>query len=283
MAGSGDVDFESILRARKNLAELRAGGEAPPAPTTNAPDAAPALPVQGIGSAADERVRAVVTAGRVSSLELVDSRLLRLDPAELAVHLSTAVNAALDDARAKIPSGEMPDLTAIAERLHEVRTEGMRQMARISSSLREAMAQIRQGANAPADGVPPDLDELFAETDRTLASVTADAGEPLDGHGESADGLVTARCTLPGRVTALEAGARTVRAGSVALTDGVRTAVNAALDDLERRRRERGRAVATDPDALERRVRAVQDRGIELMRAHSRAADDWANGIQPRD
>jgi DNA-binding protein YbaB len=283
MVGSGDDVFDGILEARRNLTALRAGGHV----GHDAPSDDP-FPLQGTGEAAEGRVRATAVDGRISSVEFPDSRVLRLDASALAVHLSEAVNSALDDLREKAPSPDPEmaiDLAALAERLREVRTEGMLQMARITSSLQDAMALIRQNASAPGDGAPPNLDELFAETDRTLASVRSDSSEreaeELHGEGASADGLIAARCALPGRVASLTADPHALRSGSVGLAESVRAAVNDALDDLEARQRERGRAAATDAEALERRVRAVQDRSIDLMRAHGRSADDWANSIQP--
>jgi DNA-binding protein YbaB len=105
-------------------------------------------PLEGVGTAHDDQVRATVRApGRLTALDL-NPRVMRLASEELSEHIIAAVNAALDDLRtratAAVPAGEAaPDLGALGGQLAELHTESIRQMERITSAVQGAIEQIR--------------------------------------------------------------------------------------------------------------------------------------------
>jgi DNA-binding protein YbaB len=137
---SGQADLDRVLtQARQLLDSVRAGR----------PAAEPAEPLTGTGESADGRVRAVAaTGGRLERVEL-DPRVLRLPSEELAGHLVTAVNAALDAlagaaaARAASAGPVAPvDTAALAEQVRQVQEDGVRRMAAFTAGISAAMAQL---------------------------------------------------------------------------------------------------------------------------------------------
>jgi len=140
---SGRSDLDQVLtQARELLASARAGQ--PPADGAGEP-------VTGTGESAEGRVRAVATTGgRLARVEL-DPRALRMPSEELAGHLVTAVNAALD-ALAQAAAGQAGsadvaapvDTAALAEQLRQVQEDGVRRMAAFTQGISAAMAQLGQ-------------------------------------------------------------------------------------------------------------------------------------------
>jgi len=94
-------------------------------------------------------VRAVATAdGRLERVQL-DPRALRMPSEELAAHLVTAVNAALDAlaavaAERAAQAGPVApvDTAALAEQLRQVQEDGVRRMAAFTQGISAAMAQL---------------------------------------------------------------------------------------------------------------------------------------------
>src|SRR5262249_18602858 len=109
---------------------------------------APVEPLEATGTAHDDQVRATVRApGRLTALEL-DPRVMRLPSEDLSGHIIVAVNAALEDLRARAADAigaeaAAPDLNALGGRLAELHTESIRQMERITSAVQGAIEQIR--------------------------------------------------------------------------------------------------------------------------------------------
>jgi DNA-binding protein YbaB len=100
----------------------------------------------GVGEAADGRVRVVAADGRVKSLKL-DPRLMRAGSEELAEHVLAAVNAALDDMAAKVPSADdisVPDPKALAAQVSEIQEQSVRQLAAISQAISAAVRQAQE-------------------------------------------------------------------------------------------------------------------------------------------
>ncbi|MFI6514814.1 YbaB/EbfC family nucleoid-associated protein [Spirillospora sp. NPDC050679] len=137
MAEFSGADLDRMLsEARRTLESMRTGGA--PAPSDD-------KPVEGVGEAADGRVRVTtVTGGRLKKVEL-DPRAMRLPSQELGEHIVAAANAALDDLRAKAASAgaaEAVDTAALGKRVEEIQNESLRQMTTLSQSIADTIAKM---------------------------------------------------------------------------------------------------------------------------------------------
>jgi DNA-binding protein YbaB len=134
---SGDIGGEAFDRllagTRQALESVRgSGGEAPD--------------VRGEGEAADGMVRAsVAPGGRLESVR-VNPRLVRAGIDAVCEQIVVAVNAALDDLRAKAaeqrPPGA-PDPARLAGQLRELQDESTRRMEVYGQALTDMLTQIR--------------------------------------------------------------------------------------------------------------------------------------------
>lgn len=113
---------------------------------------------------------------------------------------------------------------------------------------------------------PSGLGKMLSETMSALGqfgSPQAD-GEPPEGVGQAADGMITASVAPPGRVTALTFDPRVMRMASEVLAEEVVRAVNEALADLQ----EKATAAVpgqADLGALGDKLRQIQqDTGRQL-------------------
>jgi DNA-binding protein YbaB len=105
-------------------------------------DAQDAPDVVGRGEGADGSVVAVVPpGGRVESLE-IDQRAMRMASAELAEQVVVAVNAALEDLRARSRE-QMGALRVDAERLTALRDQSTEQMTAYARSLNALISSIQ--------------------------------------------------------------------------------------------------------------------------------------------
>lgn len=239
--------------------------------------------VRGEGKASDERVRASAHGGRVESLTL-DPRVLRLSPEELGGLVAEAVNAALDDQRGRstASAGPVPDLAALAETLRDVQNESLRQMEIITQGITDAMARIRERTRISGDPSPLGLEHLMDLTQRNLQDAITAAGSAADvrGEGESVRGQIRA-VAMVGRVESVTIERQTMRMASHDLAEQLRTAVNAALDDLRSKVRP-GRPSTDNANAeeLSERVRAAQDMSLDQMRTYTRALRDIMSSIE---
>lgn len=141
MADFSAADLDSMLsEARRTLESMRSGS-APADP------AAEGEAVQGVGEAAEGRVKATASVGgRLKSVEL-DPRAMRMASAELGEQLVLAVNAALDDLRANsagaaAAAAGAPDVEALGRQVEQVQNEGMRQMEMITQALSDTISKI---------------------------------------------------------------------------------------------------------------------------------------------
>ena len=138
----GGAGFDQLFeQAKQALDAVRAGGR-----PEGAEPAEPAEPVQGTGTAADGQVKATVGAGgRVEEIT-VSPRLLREGIEAVCEQIVVAVNAGLDDLRAKAreqqPAGAA-DPAALAGQLRELQDESMRRMAAYSQALTDALTAVR--------------------------------------------------------------------------------------------------------------------------------------------
>jgi hypothetical protein len=274
----------------------------------SAPGLGPPAPL-GRGDAADGQVQATATCGRVESLEL-DPRLMRLSGEQLAGHVATAVEAALEDARGQSTVGPAPDTPPVdprvlAARLGQVHDQGVRAVEMITQALGDAVALLRDRTGMAGDVSPRGLPELLAETHRTVARMAGPAeeadgagdgaaggaagageeagmgaaGAEFTGHGEAAGGLVHANTAAPdGRLTALEIDGRLMRLASHDLAAQVLLAVNGALTDLRDKLRERSAFSPVDPE----RLAALREASTQQMTAYARSLRDLVAAIKPR-
>jgi DNA-binding protein YbaB len=308
----------NLAAARRKLDALRANRPAgstrqqvrQDGPPGGRPDA---VTVHGSGDAADGRVRAVAVSddafGLIESVEL-EPRMLRMGTGELAGHVQTALNAALDDMRANAWAAPAAaanpgiDVGELTKRLSEVRDQATRQLYQLTSALQDVLAKIGQDATVSGAVAVPDVEELFQETLLTLASVpagrdgagSARAGGAPDrgdtpapdeaesrGEGEAGTGgLVRAVAGPGGRVEALAIDPAAVRKGSHEVARYVAVAVNAALAGYAGKQPELFAAAAADRAALAQRVRTVQDLSLRQMRAFGESLAGLIAGIAPR-
>ncbi|MGH3390214.1 MAG: YbaB/EbfC family nucleoid-associated protein [Actinomadura sp.] len=127
--GVDDLD-QLLSRTRQALEAARSGG------------AADDEDVRGEGADSDGLVRVEVAAGGRIERIAVDRRAMRLGSHELADHVVTAVNAALDDLDTKAAErGAFGGLDAaeMAARAQEIQNASMRQLQTYTASLRDLM------------------------------------------------------------------------------------------------------------------------------------------------
>ncbi|XVQ11666.1 YbaB/EbfC family nucleoid-associated protein [Spirillospora sp. CA-255316] len=158
---SGEFD-RMLSEARSALESLRTGRTDPSAAAAAASAASgdaggePAGGVaEGVGEAADGKVR--VTAGPgglLKSVEL-DPRALRLGSEELAEQVMAAVNAALTDLRsaaAGAAAAQAVDPAALTNALHELQDRSVRQMEMISQAFNDALSRLGDNRDNRPEG-----------------------------------------------------------------------------------------------------------------------------------
>jgi hypothetical protein len=217
-------------------------------------------------------------AGRIESITL-EPRLLRLPPEEVGVLVRDAVNAALTDLNGKL-AADAPDLAAISEALREVQNEGLRQMAIITDGIAGAMAQIRQRTRISGDPSPQGLEHLLNLTQQNLDDAVAASGEAeeLRGEGEGARGRIRVVAVI-GRVESVTIEPQVMRMASHELAEQLKTALNAALDDL-RSSGGRRSAGGVNTKELSARARELQDMSLAQLRTYTRALRDIMGSIE---
>lgn len=119
--------------------------------------------VRGEGGSGEGRVRAVaVTGGRIETLD-IDPRVLRLEPEELAAHVSDALDFALDDVRARA-GAELADgagrVEAVLLNARSLRMASHALAATIVTTANEALGSARADATQRSKAAAgPDLQE----------------------------------------------------------------------------------------------------------------------------
>lgn len=140
--GPSTRDVDRLLGdARRLLGEIRS---AAPGAASN-PDIEE---LRGVGEAANGLIQATVaTGGRLESLR-ADPRAMRLGSEALCEEIMVAVNAALDDLRAKAQAAGpvLPDQAVLDQRLEELQSESVRRMEMFTQGVAEAIDQIMQAS-----------------------------------------------------------------------------------------------------------------------------------------
>jgi hypothetical protein len=199
---------------------------------------------------------------------------------ELSGAMLAAMNAALDDLRAQVSSATdgAVDPAALADRLREVQDEALRSMDLISNALGDAVARVAQRTGMRGDTGSQSLESLMTELRGNLNAARPAGTDPVDlqGVGEAADGRLCALAVPGGRVISLDIAQRAMRMASQDLAEGVRAAVNTALDDLEAKAREQVSFAGIDPE----KIFAVQEMSLQHMTAYTRSLRDLMSSIQ---
>ena len=96
--------------------------------------------------------------------------------------------------------------------------------------------------------------------------------EPLTGLGESDDGQVRASAVSPGRVQDLYIENRLVRQGGELVAEGVKQAVNKALEDLQNQASEAVQPV--DTESLQEQLNEVQENALSQLQTMTNSLAD---------
>ncbi|GGP51844.1 hypothetical protein [Saccharothrix coeruleofusca] len=264
-----DRDYEARLtEQRRRLAQLRAGGVAPP------PAADPEME-DSVGTAGAGAVRVVVRDRRILSVEIKPS-VLGQPPSAVSALLREAVNPALAQSLIDTPAAgdPGPDLGALGEQLAEFTRQGGQALRRIQDALDASMAKLADKTGIRGDTSPQYVDFLFQDAldvvGSTRAALAADPAPAATGEGQDEANEVSAAVTN-GEVIALDLTTVAVRLSPAELGRAVLQAVNAALDDWERRAATAGRA-ALDVEALRRigeRAEQVREQSMQHLRAYT--------------
>ncbi|MGI5231445.1 hypothetical protein [Actinoallomurus sp. CA-142502] len=247
-------------------------------------DTGPGRTPRGVGEADEGRVRATVVDERLETVR-VEPRLLRSSREELSRLLIEAVNAALEDFRARRFDGEAPDfdLREIIADLQKANEQFRRDMSQRMEFAADVVTELRQAGVRVADLPTLNVDDMVDEVTgllRTVDEARHLGDEELTGTGEAPRASVRAVCVPVGRLKSLVLDARATR-GTVELERDVVTAVNAALDDLDARTRDRRAEADVDPEAVKKQLGQLRERNMARLESYFRALSDVINGIEP--
>ncbi|WP_433242250.1 hypothetical protein ACQPYK_37735 [Streptosporangium sp. CA-135522] len=236
--------------------------------------------MRGIGV---DRVRAVVTDGRLTSLTM-SARSALPAPEELAGHVLSAVNAALDDFAAQ-SAGRDPlpviDPLALARQFREIRDDLDARMSHLAGSVQASVRRLRQEVEVASDVPSLDFRQMFDQLIDMLEAVGGvaldEAEEPL-GEGFTDRRMVHAICRPGPRLVSVTIQQRAM-SDKAQLCDHLVRAVNLAIDEVEQRLQERRGA---DPEKIMARIGELQESGVMQMRAYGQALNAFMDGVQPR-
>lgn len=102
-------------------------------------------PGSGHGSALDDRVRATVTDGRLTELEL-QPQAMRLTNADLSEHVVQAVNEALAGYQSALMTAltdQQPDLSSVADGLREIQADAVRAVSAYTDQMYEVLKRVQ--------------------------------------------------------------------------------------------------------------------------------------------
>lgn len=248
------------------------------------PDSGSGEVVRGVGQADEGRVRVTVVDDRLETVR-VEARLLRSSRQDLSRHLIEAVNAALEDFRARrLDGGDLDfDLREVIADLQKANEQFKHDMNQRMEFAAEVTAELRQAGVRVGDLPTLNVDDMIDEVTgvlRTVDEARNFGDEELTGTGEAPRGSVRAVCVPGGRLSALVLDARAMR-GTVELERDVVTAVNAALDDLAAKTRDRQAEADIDSDAVRKQLGQMRERNVARLESYFRALSDVINNIEP--
>jgi hypothetical protein len=239
-------------------------------------------PMRGVGMSAEDRVRASVSGGRLESVR-VEPRLLRSEPTKVVPHVVQAVNAALEDYRARrLESANLPnidpralvaELRGVYEQYHVIMRESAAQM-------QENLAELRKDGLSPIDPPTAELGDLVDDLTALLDTIDGPGTRAADlaGEGESPRGLIRATCVRGERLAFLEVEPRVLRS-SVEIDENVVAAVNAALDDLAAKLAELRAEAGADLPAIRATLRELRERNLARFGSYVQGAQAFAANI----
>ncbi|HEU5159760.1 MAG TPA: hypothetical protein VFU43_22385 [Streptosporangiaceae bacterium] len=246
---------------------------------------------RGTSEAAEGQVRVVAAEGRLEKVEL-DPRAMRLPSGQLAEHLAAAANAALAEMRARAPAQETAgiDPAMLAERVERLTDEGLRSMATITQAIEDAVARVAERTGMTGDFGLRGLDQLLEQTRRSIpvasaadaagsADGSAEEGPDLAGEGTAADGRIRARVTPGGLIEVLEIDPPVMRSASAEVAEQAAAAVNAALEDMRAKARDRAGAVG---QVDLQRLQALREDSVRQMSAYAGALRDLIASVYRR-
>jgi hypothetical protein len=239
---------------------------------------------EGVATADEKRVRAVVTApATVVSLRL-DPRSLRQSPEELAGHVRTAVNAAFDDLRrvlSEITRAPVIDPLAVARELRALSEDLDRRMGGVTGAIQESVTTLRQDAIVPGEVPTMEFGDMFgqlADLLETIGGVTD--GETPVGEGTAEGGRIRVRCEPGPRIASITIERRARGADELAAL--IVAAANAGFEDLLAKSRDLRREAGADPDEINARIEELRELGISRMLDYGQAVSTLMGGIRPR-
>jgi hypothetical protein len=238
---------------------------------------------RGTGEADEGRVRVTVVDERLETVR-VEARLLRSSREDLSGLLIEAVNAALDDFRARRLDGEAPDfdLREVIADLQKANEQFKHDMSQRMDFVAEVTADLRKAGVRVGDLPTLNVDDMIDEVTGVLRTVDEARNlgdEELTGTGEAPRGSVRAVCVPGGRLAKLVLDARAMR-GTVELERDVVTAVNAALDDLAAKTRDRQAEADVDPEAINKQLGQMRERNVARLESYFRALSEAINSIE---
>jgi DNA-binding protein YbaB len=240
---------------------------------------------EGVATADEERVRAVVAApANVVSLKL-DPRSLRQPPEELAGHVRAAINAAFDDLRrvlGEIARAPVIDPLAVARELRALSEDLDRRMGSVTGAIQESVTALRQDAVVPGEVPTMEFGDMFgqlADLLETIGGVTD--GEPPVGEGTVSGGWIRVRCEPGPRIASIIIERRAMRSADE-LAALIVAAANAGLEDLLAKSRELRREAGADPDEINARIEELRELGIARMLEYGQGVSTLMGGIRPR-
>ncbi|WP_329241200.1 hypothetical protein OG417_41785 [Actinoallomurus sp. NBC_01490] len=195
------------------------------------------------------------------------------------------MNAALDDFRSRRLGTEVPefDLREVIADLRKANEQFKHDMNQRLDFAAEVSAQLRQSGVKVADLPALNVDDMIDEVTDVLRTVDEARNlgeEELTGTGEAPRGSVRAVCVPGNRLKSLVLDARAMR-GTVELERDVVTAVNAALDDLATKTRDRQAESGIDPEAIRKQLGQLRERNMARLESYFRSLSDVVNGIEP--
>lgn len=232
------------------------------------------------GEAAEGQVRVTAAEGLLDGC-VIDPRLMRAAPAELAGWLLTAANSALAQSVVPPSSGLAVDVDALQTQLEQARNEGLGQLERMTRGLQEAVAVIRQRAVMRGEVDTGGLEQLLDGAVRNVAAVRATPSEgppepPAQAYGM--DGLVRVAAASGTRLNSISIDERALRRASQQLAAETVRAGNAALEEMRARAIDRLRRAG---EGLRTRIAEIQDASLAQMRTYTRSVTDLMSGIEP--
>jgi hypothetical protein len=123
------------------------------------------------------------------------------------------------------------------------------------------------------------LEQLRRELHDLAAAAPGADGEPVEGYGEAAEGLVRV-VVENGRLTIVELDPRVMRLGAADLAEAFVAAANDALADLESKYPAMAYP-AIDPAALEAQLAEVQEQSVRQMRQYNQSINDALRLLGP--